>query len=292
MAKKLKCKHVFVRKLISNGYLKAKITEDRHEFLLISRESVEEYISSKDHYINRTEVCSILNISYQSVIDLDKNILKVRSSPTIDGSAEVLYDRRKVDQIFRIIEKRNLMHIQKNGKVEYKTEELTDLTKGIKYSVGTNIADMVTLVILGKIIVVEKNDSEIGLKKYLLIKSEIWEQSLNNKIKKRSGVLSIPELSHYLDIGRGQLNAIIKSGFLKPTEQMEKPYIPVEDAINFKDKYVTLSQLSKIVSKDMGYLSEIISGYNKDIHPILVHSRKKNNLYKIDDVKFLFDKIF
>lgn len=292
VAKILKCKHVYVRNLITNGYLKAKATKERKEFLLISRESVNEYISNKDFYANRTDVCSILNISYKTVIDLEKNFLAVRSSPIIEGSNEVLYDRRKIDQILRIIENRYIRHKIKSKRCRYKLEELTDITKSIKYSVGTNITDMISLVIMGKILVVDKNDTEVGLRQYLLRKSEIWEQSLENKIKKRGErVLSKPDLSYYLDISTNPLNAIINHGFLKPTEQMAKPYFQVEDAIEFKNKYVNLSQLSKVVSIDIDSLLEIIKNQNKNILPVLDHFQKKYKLYKIHDVMFLLDKI-
>lgn len=288
VANMLKCKHVTVKKLIANGFLKASITKEREEFLLISRESVNRYLSNKRFLVNRKVTSSILNISLNGVISLEKTLLEVKSSPIINGTNEVLYDRRKIDQIFRIIEKRYERYCLQSNQISCNEEELTDITKSIKYSVGTNLSDMITLIVKGKIRVVDKRVKDTGLKRYLIRKNEVWEESLKNKLETGKGVLSRLELVKYLGIKNSQISLLIKYGLLKPTELMEKPYFSVNEAKKYKNNYINLSQLSDLVSQDIDLLLNTLT--SKDISPVLNHFQNKFKIYSKSDVKLIIEE--
>src|SRR5690606_29717915 len=133
--------HSQVRKLVSYGYLQAKMTTDRNPYLLISRESIEKYIENKSNYINRKETSGLLNIDYQTVIELEKdNILKLKRGPQIDESLEYLYDIQKVHQILNIIEKR----CRRSSRMffNFETKNTIDIISSTKFVIGTKLSDI------------------------------------------------------------------------------------------------------------------------------------------------------
>ncbi len=284
VAKILNTHHAYVRKLVSNGYLEAKLTSDRNPYLLISRESVENYLHNKKLYIGREEICEIFNISYQSVVLLEKrNLLKVKRAHYIDDNLDYQYDRNKVYQLLGIIERRykrgkKIKHINPKSS----EEKLVDIITSTKYVVGTNLADIITLIITGKLYPIAINKSEVGFKKYFLSGKEVQNKVYEYKLQERNGVFSIPELMRYLCISRGLIGRIIESGLISTSKTMQKPFVLVKDAISFKQNYITLSHLSNLCSVEYKLLLKEINA-NK-IFPVIDGSYKKNKVYKIEDL--------
>ncbi|MGN7300722.1 TniQ family protein [Ferdinandcohnia sp. SAFN-114] len=276
--------HSQVRKLVSYGYLQAKMTTDRNPYLLISRESIEKYIENKSNYINRKETSGLLNIDYQTVIELEKdNILKLKRGPQIDESLEYLYDIQKVHQILNIIEKR----CQRSSRMffNFETKNTIDIISSTKFVIGTKLSDILILIITGELTPIGKNTKEKGLKQYRLSTEQVKEKVYKYKIKKQNGVFSIPELSRFLSIGRNLLYRIIQSGFLRTSEEMDKPFILVEDAIYFKQNYITLGQLSDVYSTDYENVLQLLNRF--EVVPVLDSFYKKNKIYEFSDITCL-----
>ncbi|ESU34112.1 hypothetical protein G3A_02755 [Bacillus sp. 17376] len=285
VAKMLNIQHKHVRNLIRNGHLKAIKTRERNDYLLILRDSVEEYISNQKLFSNREQVKQILNVGYQSITELERRgLLILKRGPNIDGHFEYLYDKEKIHQLLSKIESRYYQY-KRRSLDNISSYEKSDVVKCTKYVIGINIADILSLIIEGRILPVGKIDKEKGIKKYLLQISTVKQEVLEYKIRSQQGVFSIPELMNYLEIGKNLLNRLIENGFLAPTNKMQKPFIPVENAISFKSNYITLGQLSAICSEESHDLLDRLS--YKGINPILDSFVKKNIVYSIEDIQYL-----
>lgn len=280
VAKLLNIQHKHVRKLISTGHLEAKVTSERSSYFLVLRESVEEYIENNKFYMNREEIKEFLNIGYQSIIELEKRgIIKLESGRDLDGNVQHLYEKTSVQRIIEVIASRFLDQEDKNP------DKTADIVRCTKYVVGTTIADILDLIIEGRVLPVSINKTEKGLRKYLLSVENVKQEAFEYKIRRETGVLSLQEIMKYLGIGKNLLLKLIDNKFLKPTEYMEKPFIPVEDVVKFKNEYITLGQLSLICKESCQDLIEKLN--NKQVSPVLDHFIKKFLVYRIKDVKWL-----
>lgn len=227
----------------------------------------------------------ILNVGYQSITELERRgLLILKRGPNIDGHFEYLYDKEKIHQLLSKIESRYYQY-KRRSLDNISSYEKSDVVKCTKYVIGINIADILSLIIEGRILPVGKIDKEKGIKKYLLQISTVKQEVLEYKIRSQQGVFSIPELMNYLEIGKNLLNRLIENGFLAPTNKMQKPFIPVENAISFKSNYITLGQLSAICSEESHDLLDRLS--YKGINPILDSFVKKNIVYSIEDIQYL-----
>lgn len=285
----LNIKHARIKKLIDLGYLEAKVTSERNPYILISADSVKKYRSNQKFFVTQKKICALLNINLSTVKSLEQRKILNPMNSSIEGDkSNPIYDSRKVHQIIEIIEKRYKRNTIRVSNSSLSAFESTSINNSVKYVVGANLTTIIELVIKGVISPVGKVDSEKGLKKYMLSIKEVQKEVYINKIKEKNGVFSLRETSQYLNLGEKKIQRFISKGLLRTSTKMKKPFILVEDVIQFKSRYIYLSELSHLCKVDIKSLLMYLN--NMNIIPVIDNKIKIiNKLYCIEDVMFLIN---
>jgi len=157
-----------------------------------------------------------------------------------------------------------------------------DLTSCPKLVVGISISDIITMVKKDTLLPIKIDNDKKGLKKFMFNIQDVKASVYEYKIKEKVGVLSILELSEYINVTKSQIHHYIKKDLLKTNSDMKKPFVSTKDAFEFKSAYINLENLS--IEKLIPVKDLFNHFLKKGIYPKLDHYSYKYKVYNKSDI--------
>jgi hypothetical protein len=243
-AARLKSDFEKVDNLINSGTLRAVVhQEGKKRRILVDADSLEETCRWRENLINRSDVCNLLGITGNAVIDLVKHgVLNLLPGATPDGQRKRQFSRREVQLLLERItgnirESPGTKHVEVVG--------LKQALRVFRYCEGYGMGRFVRAILDGLIRPCGKSQT-IGLGGLLFLKDELQKYRLELRRVSNHDLIGIVEAAEDLGFNLGFTYHLCHTGILPATKKHKRGSSPfvmtMNDIKSFKDTYMVLAK--------------------------------------------------